>query len=150
MRLIVCGGSNYRLTHADRSRLDALHEARGIRAVLSGGAPGAELGGELWAAMRSVPIRRVSIGGPSGVEGRGRAGPALEGLDLGALADAVVVFPGDVRIQPLLDAARAQGLEIHDWRRIAEEQGTLGDLARRFCDPGFFARASAAPIGKTN
>ncbi|MBP2316594.1 SLOG family protein [Azospirillum soli] len=141
MRLIVCGGSNYRLTHADCGRLDALHEAGGVRTVLTGGAPGAELGGELWAAMRNIPIRRVAIASV------GQASPLSKGLDLAAVADAVAVFPGDRRVQALLDDARAQGLDVHDWRKIAEEQRAVGDLIRRFCAPGFFARAAVAPAG---
>jgi len=135
MRILVCGGANYRLSASDHCRLDALHAATGITTVLSGGGPGAELGVEVWAAIRSVPIRRVSI------LRRGRE------PDLPALADAVVLFPGDRTVQTVAHAAAERGLDVHDWRAHSDSHAASDEVAARFLQPGYFARGSSVPPG---
>ncbi len=137
MRLIVCGGTNYRFTPSDHARLDALHAERGITSMVSAGGPGAELGGEFWAAMRGIAIRRIP-----GDEHRARSscGPWAE-ADLSEIADAVVVFPGDRTLREFAQTAVAAGLTVHDWRTEADWLAIDNVVADRFLDPSFFRRS---------
>lgn len=136
MRMIVCGGANYRLTPADYARLDALHEGVEITAVVSGGGPGAELGGEVWAATRGVAIRRM----PVGDHRMARLHPLKSEVELSAVADAVVLFPGNRDLDEMARAARTHGLEVHDWRKDAERQAIENDVTYRFVNRAFFHR----------
>lgn len=52
MKTIIAGGRNYALTTDDHAWLDTLN----ITTVVSGGATGADFGGEQWAKSRGVPI----------------------------------------------------------------------------------------------
>lgn len=58
MRLIIAGGRDYRITQDDMLLLDKILATYVVDQVVSGGATGADHGGELWAALRSIPIRR--------------------------------------------------------------------------------------------
>ena len=133
MRIVICGGSNYRLMPGDYRRLDTLRAELGITALLSGGTPGAELGAEVWAATRNVTIRRfdaerVHTDHPTAVH---------HGL-ASAVADAIVALPGGRNLPATLERARASGLRIYDWRKEAEEEEAIAtDLATRVLDPPF-------------
>ena len=57
MRVIICGGRGYAMTEADRDMLDSFHAAPGFTEVVSGGAHGADAGGEAWARSRGIEGR---------------------------------------------------------------------------------------------
>lgn len=112
MRLIIAGGRGYDFTSANWDRLDDLHAAHPVTAVLSGGAPGADHGGEVWARSRGIPVEVYAA-----EWGRwgSSAGPRRN-REMASRADAVVLFPGGAGTQNMHDEARARDLRIFDWR----------------------------------
>lgn len=112
MRLIISGGRGYDMTEANFERLDALHAEHPVAIVLSGGAPGADHGGEVWARSRGVPVEVYAA--EWGRFGPG-AGP-IRNRKMASHADAVVLFPGGAGTQNMHDEARARNLRIFDWR----------------------------------
>lgn len=87
MKLIIAGGRKYELTEDHFEWLDAIP---GVTEVVSGCAKGADEGGEQWAKLRGLKVKRF----PAlwGVHGR-RAGH-LRNIQMAVYADALALFPG--------------------------------------------------------
>lgn len=84
LRTIIAGGRDYSLTLSDEAWLDTLP----IREVVSGGASGADAGGEAWAKKRGIPIKRF----PADWKTHGRAAGPIRNRQMAEYADAVVLF----------------------------------------------------------
>lgn len=63
MRVIICGGRDYRDRRAVFSALDRLHGKRGIDFLIHGAAAGADYLGRQWAQDRGVPCGSSSAVG---------------------------------------------------------------------------------------
>ncbi len=59
MRVIIAGGRNYKLSDDDRAWLDELFALHGFKQVISGGATGADHGGEVWARSRGIELKII-------------------------------------------------------------------------------------------
>ncbi len=101
---IIAGGRDYKLTLSDEAWLDTLP----IREVVSGGASGADAGGEAWAKKRGIPIKRF----PADWKTHGRAAGPIRNRQMAEYADAVVLFPGGRGTDSMRTEAERQGLRI--------------------------------------
>lgn len=112
MKLIIAGGRHYLLTDADRAFLDTLRAE--VSEVVSGGATGADLGGELWAGAHGIAIKRIT---PDWRK-HGRAAGPIRNEDMAKYADAVALFPGGKGTASMARLAEQYGLVIHDRRNL--------------------------------
>jgi hypothetical protein len=101
---IIAGGRDYNLTLSDEAWLDTLP----IREVVSGGASGADAGGEAWAKKRGIPIKRF----PADWKTHGRAAGPIRNRQMAEYADAVVLFPGGRGTDSMRREAERQELRI--------------------------------------
>lgn len=108
MKTIICGGRDYYLTETDRNRLSTLP----ITEVVSGGARGADHGGEVWAYYANVPIKKF----PADWEKYGRAAGMVRNEQMAEYAEACVAFPGGRGTSDMVARAKKHGLTIYDFR----------------------------------
>ena len=112
MKLIIAGGRDYRLTEADHAKLNAIE---GVSEVVSGGASGADAGGEVWARARGLPVKRF----PADWNTHGRAAGPIRNQQMAAYADAVTLFPGGRGTDSMHREAVKAGLKMFDFRVTA-------------------------------
>jgi len=55
MKLIIAGGRGYAITQYDWVKLESIVER--VSEVVSGGATGADAGGEIWAKYWGIPVK---------------------------------------------------------------------------------------------
>lgn len=111
MRVLVCGGRDYRNVSAVRHSLDVLHAKRGITLIIEGGATGADQLAREWAQRRGIPGLTFEADWSIGK----RAGPQRNQrmVDEGK-PDGVVAFPGGRGTADMIRRAEAAGLKV--WR----------------------------------
>lgn len=102
---IIAGGRDYELTPEDEAWLDTLP----IREVVSGGARGADAGGEVWANKRNLPITRF----PADWDTHGKRAGWLRNCEMADYAQAVVLFPGGRGTASMRQEAEKRGLVIY-------------------------------------
>jgi hypothetical protein len=111
MRLIIAGGRRYKLTPQDLDFLDKLYafddsgnqrEDPGVSRVLSGGAAGADAGGEMWARTLGIPVTVYS----ANWEKFGLFAGPKRNLEMALYADAVVLFPGGIGTESMGHTSR--------------------------------------------
>jgi len=88
MRTIISGGRDYQMTTADYAFLDTLKSR--ITEVVSGGAKGADEGGERWANKNGIPVKLF----PANWDRNGAAAGPIRNRKMAKYAQALVVFPG--------------------------------------------------------
>jgi len=114
MKLIIAGGRDYELTDTDFGRLDVLMVLNDITEVVSGGAKGADAGGEEWARRNHLPITHFFPDWKL----NGRAAGPIRNRQMAEYADGVVLFPGGRGTQNMFDEAmKMDGFRIWDWRQ---------------------------------
>lgn len=112
MRTVIAGGRDYTLTEKDWATLDWLRETIPITEVVSGGAKGADAGGEEWAASRGIEVYVF----PFDWESYGnRAGP-IRNDRMAKFAQAVILFPGGRGTDNMQGAAERHGCVVFDFR----------------------------------
>ncbi len=110
IRVLVTGGRAY----ADRDHvfatLDALHAERGIAALATGGAVGADRLADAWATVRGIVHRRYT---PDWQQ-HGRAAGAIRNSEMlrGFAPDVVVAFAGGRGTADMVAKARRAGVEV--------------------------------------
>lgn len=104
LAVVVAGGRDYRMTAADEAWLDTLP----IREVVSGGATGADAGGESWARKRGIPVKRF----PADWNAHGRAAGPIRNRQMAEYADAVALLPGGRGTDSMRREAERRGLQI--------------------------------------
>ncbi len=111
MRVLVCGGRDYRNVSAVRHALEVLHAKRGIVLVIEGGATGADTLAREWAQRRGVEVMTFAADWQAGR----RAGPIRNQrmIDEGK-PDGVIAFPGGRGTADMIRRAEAAGLKV--WR----------------------------------
>jgi len=105
MKLIIAGGRDCTLTEAHFTWLDTLPN---VTEVVSGGARGADAGGEKWGTLRG--LRVTTFPAQWGLHGRA-AGP-LRNEQMAKYADALAAFPGGRGTSDMMRRAKAHSLEI--------------------------------------
>ena len=113
MKLIVCGGRNYRLTRRNIVMLNWFHDNYGISELVSGGCEGADQDAEVWAESQVLPIPiRQFI--PDWVA-RGKAAGPLRNQEM---ADYVgkdglcIAFPGGKGTEDMIRRAIKIGMSL--------------------------------------
>lgn len=106
MKLIIAGGRNYHLTAEDFNWLDSIPD---ITEVVSGGCKGADAGGEAWATLRKIPIKRFNADWVK----HGKAAGPLRNRQMAQYADAVILFPGGRGTESMYREAISAQLRIY-------------------------------------
>lgn len=114
MKLIIAGGRGYFPNKRDFARLDALHEKHNVTEVISGGACGADRGGEGWARGKGIPVIRINANWKLYKHSAG----FIRNRELAVRGEggAVVLFPGGSGTNHMFGEAKKHGLRIFDWR----------------------------------
>ena len=124
MKLIIAGGRDYRLTPADKARLNRIP---GVTEVVSGCARGVDTDGEAWAAARGLPVRRF----PADWDGLGRKAGVLRNTQMAEYADAVALFRGGKGTDNMRQQAIDRGLLVFDFALSVDEWWMLFDKAEQ-------------------
>ena len=116
MRTIIAGGRDYQLTDEDLSFLASLP----ITEVVSGGATGADAGGEMFAYRVDIPMKRFKADWQT----YGRAAGPMRNRQMAVYAEAVVLFPGGRGTNSMFNEAKKYELKIYDLRaaKSSEEE----------------------------
>ena len=102
MKLVIAGGRHYSLTDADRRFLRQLCLSREVTEIVSGGATGADKGGEDFAKSMGLPITVF----PADWKTHGRAAGPIRNRKMAEYCDLVVLFPGGRGTESMLRQAR--------------------------------------------
>jgi len=118
MRVLVCGGRNYGKTKEERDQFAAgMADAIGdkdVKAVIQGGASGADSLAVKWALARGLPV--VSVFAKWHIHGKA-AGPIRNQQMLDEQApDLVIAFPGGAGTADMVRRAKSAGVEVVDDR----------------------------------
>lgn len=113
MITIIAGGRDYAVTSADAEYLDTLD----ITQVVSGGASGADRGGEQWAENRGIPLTVIKAEWKS----YGRAAGPIRNRRMADIADAVVLFAGGAGTSSMFRIAMVRGLRVFDCREGSDQ-----------------------------
>lgn len=98
MKMIIAGGRNYHLNEDDIGVLNHID----ITEVVSGGAPGADRCGEMYAQSKNIPIKKFPAA----------AGP-IRNRQMAEYADAVFLFPGGHRTESMRKEAIKANIFIY-------------------------------------
>lgn len=113
MRLIIAGGRNYQMDLADYMRLEKIHLQFGpITEIVSGGAPGADKEGEIWADISGISVKKFE----ADWKAHGRAAGPIRNRQMAEYANAVALFPGGRGTASMATEAKQAGIEIFDFR----------------------------------
>lgn len=111
MKLIIAGGRDYELKREDYEWLDSLCAMYEVSEIVSGGATGADAGGEQFAISRQLPVKRF----PANWKTYGRSAGPIRNRAMAEYADAVALFPGGRGTQNMRDVA------IENWLQVFEQ-----------------------------
>lgn len=108
MKVIIAGGRDYNLTKSDFDLLDYISTKWQISEVVSGGADGADFGGEVWAENKKIPVKKF----PANWKEYGKAAGPIRNAEMAAYADGVILFPGGKGTKNMFETAKEFCLEI--------------------------------------
>lgn len=108
MKTIIAGGRSYSLTDEDYAFVDEIHKESPITEVVSGGALGADLGGEFWASNNKVPVKKFTADWTRYGKGAGY----IRNQHMADYADRLIVFPGGKGTADMMRKAKAKGIPI--------------------------------------
>jgi len=108
MRTIICGGRHYNLTVHDFAWLDELRTTLPITSIISGGATGADYGGEKFARMNKIPLTVK----PADWKRWGKLAGFFRNAEMAEIADAVIAFPGGTGTADMVRRAKEKGLRM--------------------------------------
>lgn len=120
MRLLVCGGRDYRDGRTLFAALDAIHRKRGIAVIISGAASGADSLASAWAKARGIELVEFPADWTQGRSGGPQRNRRM--MDEGR-PEGVVAFPRDNGeigrgTADMMDRARKAGLPV--WEPLAK------------------------------
>ena len=106
MKIIICGGREFRLFTEHTLILTRLHQLFRFTEIVSGRCAGADKDAEDWAKENHLPIKQFI---PAWVAEGKKAGP-LRNEEMANYADACIAFPGGKGTADMIDRALAHGL----------------------------------------
>lgn len=110
MRVIICGGRDYRNSAAVRDQLTKLSESKPDLTIIHGAAPGAD-------SLAGTIARELGLtveAHPANWKKHGRAaGPIRNQEMLDSGVDLVVAFPGGHGTQDMISRAKRAGISVH-------------------------------------
>jgi hypothetical protein len=110
MRVLVCGGRAYHDQSKVDDVLDTLDWQRSVKAILQGGATGADELARNWADRRRIKVRTYIAGKKS--TGRASWSKGNQRMITEGKPDLVVAFPGVQRTADLVGRAKAAGVMV--------------------------------------
>lgn len=126
MKLLVCGGRDYRDRAAVYEALDRIHAKRGVTLLIQGACTkgGADLIAENWAKSREVPY----VGHPAAWTAHGKAAGGIRNQAMIDWWDpeAVVAFPGDTGTADMIRRAELADLPV--WEPMKKRRPIKGAL----------------------
>ena len=110
MKVLVCGGRDYRWRSVVYNALDRFDAKHGIELIITGAAMGADQLAETWAGLRYKPY----VGVPADWKANGKAaGPMRNQIMLEKWEpDCVIAFPGGSGTEDMIKRAEAAGLNV--------------------------------------
>jgi predicted Rossmann-fold nucleotide-binding protein len=111
MKVLVCGGRNFRSPAQVWRALDDLHARHGFTALMQGGASGADAMARDWATTKPA-IQRFVCRADWDKHGRA-AGPIRNARMLEWQPDMVVAFPGGRGTENMVAQAERAGVTVH-------------------------------------
>lgn len=112
MKTIIAGGRDYQLTEDDFRSLRSLHNQHQFTEVVSGGATGADRGGEKFGHQNAIPVKKFMADWKT----HKRAAGPIRNKQMAEYADAVVLFHGGDGTQSMFNEATKAGIRIFDLR----------------------------------
>lgn len=115
MKAIICGGRDYKMDMADHAALSSFANTLGITEVVSGGAPGADAGGEAWARSRQIPVKRF----PADWAKHGKSAGPIRNEQMAQYAQICIAFAGGRGTADMIHRARQHSLHVfesHEFR----------------------------------
>ena len=113
VKLIVCGGRDWRDAGAVDRVLTAAHEKRNIALLITGGAKGADSLAARWAHANAIPY----LTAPANWDKHGdAAGPIRNQWMLDQVVDGVIAFPGGRGTAHMVAIAKKAGVPV--WEPI--------------------------------
>ncbi|PZR89767.1 MAG: hypothetical protein DI537_20400 [Stutzerimonas stutzeri] len=121
MRVLVCGGRDYRDAVRFRNEMSRIHSKLGISHLIHGDALGADRLADAWALMCGIPVTAYPANWyPDGKDGGrdDKAGPKRNAKMLAeGRPDLVVAFPGWSGTNDMVERARAAGVRVMEIER---------------------------------
>jgi hypothetical protein len=119
-RAIIAGGRDYAVGPKERRWLDGIHAALDISLVISGGAPGADAGGEKWANSREIelevyPANWAKHGKAAGPKRNQIMANRLEPRCYEDPGDVVILFPGGTGTDSMRRIAKKRGVRVIEY-----------------------------------
>lgn len=108
MKLIIAGGRDYQLTKDDYQKLFTIQD---VTEIVSGGALGADLCGEIYASIHGIPVKRF----PADWVTHGKAAGPIRNRQMAEYADAVALFNGGKGTASMHLEAQRAGLIIYNF-----------------------------------
>lgn len=108
MKTIIAGGRDYTFRNEDYELLNDLHAVHNFTLVISGGARGADMHGEIWAKLNNIPVRIFKADWSA----FGKAAGPIRNQEMAEEAQALVAFPGGRGTEDMIRRAKAKGLMI--------------------------------------
>lgn len=108
MKLIICGGRDYRLTKYDWRILNGLHLLLKFTEIVSGGCSGVDKDGESWAEANKIPVKQFL----PNWDDEGRAAGPIRNQQMADYADACICFPGGRGTLDMKRKAFHKGLKV--------------------------------------
>ena len=108
IKVIVCGGRDYRLTQMDLEILQGFHDRFNFIQLLSGNCFGADQDAEAWAKTRNIPVKTFI---PNWVLEGKKAGP-LRNQEMADEADFCICFPGGKGTEDMKNRAIKKGAYV--------------------------------------
>lgn len=112
MRIIICGGRDYRMTFDDALALCRANVEYGFSEVVSGGARGADSCGEDWARANAISVTRF----PAEWEKHGNQAGMIRNEEMAKYADLIMAFPGGRGTDDMVRRAKLNNLvSVNEW-----------------------------------
>lgn len=111
MKVLVCGGREYKNLNRVHQELDLIRETHKITQIISGGARGADNLAELYAKNKNIPCRIF----PANWDKYGKKAGYIRNkqmVDEGK-PDFVVAFPGGTGTQMMISIAESADIPVH-------------------------------------
>jgi len=114
VKLIIAGGRNYQMTQGDIITLNNIHTVYGVTEVVSGGARGADKGGEIWAFSKGITTKIFE----ADWDQHGRAAGPIRNMQMAEYATGLALFAGGRGSENMFKTATKLGLAMFDFRVI--------------------------------
>jgi predicted Rossmann-fold nucleotide-binding protein len=109
MKVVVCGGRDFRERAFAFAELSRLHDLYGFTEVIQGGAKGADSLAYWWAKNKEIPVKTVN----AQWEIHGKSAGVIRNFVMADMKpDLVIAFPGGRGTKDMVRIARKRGIKV--------------------------------------